>query len=278
MKPIVIGLALFAAALHATWNALLRSGSDRLWAMTVMSYATTVAALPVVLLLPLPDRSAWPYLIASSLLQIGYSLFLTFAYRVGDLGQVYPVVRGSVPIMVTVGAFAFSGQAISAQDLGGVALVSGGIAALALGRDRAPSRSLVFALATALFIASYVTVDGIGVRAAGDARAYAAWIFLLYGGLMPLTYFILRGRFPIDILSGEASKAFAGGIISLVSYAATISALALGRLGPVSALRETSVVFSIIVGRIALREKVTVRRVLACCIVAAGAAIIGLAA
>src|SRR5256885_2139580 len=110
MSAAVIGLTLFAAVLHATWNAALRSGVDRLWFVTVMSFATTLAAIPFALLLPLPATQSWPYLGISAVLQVLYSIFLAHAYRYGELGQVYPIVRGSVPLMVTIGGFFFAGQ------------------------------------------------------------------------------------------------------------------------------------------------------------------------
>src|SRR2546429_4114288 len=105
MSAAVIGLTLFAAALHATWNAALRSGVDRLCFVTIMSFATTLAAIPFALLLPLPTTQSWTYLGISAVLQVLYSIFLAHAYRYGELGQVYPIVRGSVPLMVTIGGF-----------------------------------------------------------------------------------------------------------------------------------------------------------------------------
>src|SRR5207253_2436167 len=110
MSAAVIGLTLFAAALHATWNAALRSGVDRLCFVTIMSFATTLAAIPFALLLPLPATQSWTYLGISAVLQVLYSIFLAHAYRYGELGQVYPIVRGSVPLMVTIGGFVLDPQ------------------------------------------------------------------------------------------------------------------------------------------------------------------------
>ncbi|MGB7589292.1 MAG: hypothetical protein WBM00_11345, partial [Solirubrobacterales bacterium] len=104
MTPAVVGLVLCAAVMHAGWNALLRSGTDRMWSLTVMSLAMTVVAIPAALLLPLPTSASWPYIGLSSVLQLAYSLFLIRAYRHGDLGQVYPIARGCVPLLVTLGA------------------------------------------------------------------------------------------------------------------------------------------------------------------------------
>jgi drug/metabolite transporter (DMT)-like permease len=277
MSAAVIGLTLFAAVLHATWNAALRSGVDRLWFITVMSFATTVAAIPFALILPLPLPKSWMYLGVSAVLQVVYSIFLAHAYRYGELGQVYPIVRGSVPLMVSIGGFVLAGQRLSGSALLGVTLICLGIISLASGAARAGAKSVVLALATASLVASYVTADGIGVRFAGNVQSYAAWIFLIYGALMPLAFVLLRRGITVDLRSPETLKALAGGMVSFLSYGAITAALALGKVGPVSALRETSIVFSALLGRIVLGEALTPRRILACMVVVVGAVCIGYA-
>lgn len=271
MSPAVVGLALSAAVLHATWNAVLRSGADRLWLVTIMSFATTLVAVPFAIALPLPLPASWPYLFISSCLQVGYSIFLVYAYRYGDLGQVYPIVRGSVPVLVTISGFLFAGQHPAPRPLLGVALVAIGIVSLAAERQRPPAASILLALATGLIIALYTTTDAIGVGHAGDARVYATWIFLIYGALMPATFMALRGPPRVDIRSPETAKAMAGGVVQLLAYGAVISAFALGPAGPISALRETSVVFAALIGRFFLDEALTFRRIAACAVVALGA-------
>ena len=278
MHAAVLALTLSAAALHAIWNALLRSGEDQLWSVTAMSFATTAIAIPAASLLPVPLPSCWSYIGISAVLQVGYSLFLARAYRHGELGQVYPMIRGSVPLLVTLGGFALAGQQPSRSALVGIALVSAGIASLSFGRARAGTRTIALALVTALFVASYVTADGIGVRLAGNPQSYAAWIFLTYGALMPVAFFVLRRRLIVDLRTPETLKAMTGGVVSLVSYGAITAALALGELGPVSALRETSIVFSALIGRVVLGEGLSLRRILACSVVTLGAVCISYAA
>lgn len=275
MNPAAIGLVLFAAVLHASWNAVLRSGADRLWTVTMMSFATTVAAIPAALLLPLPLSGSWIYLAVSAVLQVAYSVFLAYAYRHGELGQVYPLVRGSVPLLVTLGGFILAGQQPGWLGLIGVGLISLGVITLAFGKSGAAPRSVVLALVTGVFIACYVTADGLGVRQAGDAKAYATWIFLVYGALMPFAFLLLRGKFEFRLREPETFKAMAAGLVSLLSYAFMTSALALGSIGAVSALRETSVVFSILIGRFALQESLTKGRLLVCMAVVAGALCLG---
>jgi drug/metabolite transporter (DMT)-like permease len=271
MTPSVIGLVLCAAVLHAAWNAMLRVGSDRLWTMTVMSFATTAVAIPVAALLPLPNPASWPYIGLSTALQIGYSLFLVRAYRDGDFAQIYPIARGAAPLLVTLGAAILAGEQLNQLSLIGVVLVSFGIVSLARARSNASRASIAAALATGCFIASYTVSDGIGSRLSGDALAYAAWMFVLYGIAMPLTTLAMRGRMVIRPLDPETLKAASGGIISLTAYSAIIWAVSHGPMGPVSALRETSVVFAALIGRLFLGETLSASRLGACLIIAAGA-------
>jgi len=272
VSPAVIGLALFAAILHAAWNAFLRSGADRLWTVTVMSISATAVAIPLALVSPLP---ASPFVIASACLQVGYSLFLVAAYRHGELGQVYPIVRGSVPLLVTLGSVLTAGDRPTASQAAGVALVALGIMSLSLGKGRASASSILYALATGAIIAAYATVDAIGVRAAGHSGAYTAWVLVLYGVLLPATFLLLRGRLTIDIRAPETRTALAGGLVALAAYGAVVAAFALGPAGPITAIRETSVVFAALIGRLCLQETLTPRRIAACAVVALGAVCLG---
>ena len=273
----MIALALSAAVLHATWNAALRSGADRAQFVTVMSFTTTVAAVPLVLLLPPPAAPSWPYLGVSALLQVIYSFLLAYAYRHGELGQIYPIVRGSVPVLVTVGGFALAGQSLSGLALFGIGLISSAIISLAVRAGHTERKALGLGLLTAVFVASYVTADVLGVRMAGRPQSYAAWIWVVYGMLMPAGLMAVQGRVRIDLSARDTLKAVIGGLLSFASYGAIITALALGKAGAISALRETGIVFSALIGRFFLGEVLTTRRVLVCLAVTVGALCIGYA-
>ena len=271
MSPLVIGLALFAAILHASWNAFLRTGADRLWTVTVMSFSSTALAVPLAIINGFPATSAWLYVALSACLQVGYSVFLVAAYRYGELGQVYPIVRGSVPLLVTLGGFLLAGQQLTVLETVGVGLVGGGIVGLSLGRGRAATTSILYALATGAIVAAYATVDAIGVRAAGNVGAYTAWVLLAYGALLPATFVACRGRLAVDPRAPETWKALGGGLFALLAYGVVVAAFALGPAGPITAIRETSVVFAAFIGRLFLGETLTPRRVGACAVVALGA-------
>lgn len=275
MSGAAIGLALFAAILHATWNAFLRNGVDRLWTVTIMSFSGTIVALAGVLTYPPPTAAAWLYILLSACLQVGYSVFLVAAYRYGELGQVYPIVRGSVPLLVAIGTLLVAGERPTILQTAGVALVAAGIISLSFGKGRAARSSILFALATGAIIACYATVDAIGVRTVPYAGSYIAWVLVLYGTLLPTTFVLMRGALVVDIRAPETWKAFGGGIVALVAYAVVVAAFALGPAGPITALRETSVVFAVLIGWLFLGEPLTPRRVSACGIVAAGAICIG---
>jgi drug/metabolite transporter (DMT)-like permease len=275
MTPLVVALVLCAAILHASWNAILRGGEDRLWSVTVMSFAATALAIPAVVALPLPAPASWPYLGLSVGLQVIYSWFLVLAYRHGDLSQVYPMIRGCVPLLVTLGAAIFAGERLSALALSGIALVSLGIMSLALGQGRAQPKAVAAALANSLVIATYTVTDGIGARLSGNSFAYVTWIFLLYGILMPAAFLCVRGRLIVRWSAPETRAALAAGVVQLVTYGTVIWALTRAPIGPVSALRETSIVFAAVIGRLFLSEPLTVRRLGACLVIAAGAACLG---
>jgi len=276
-SPLVVVLPLGAAVLHATWNAALRSSADRLWFVTVMSFSSTIAALPLVMMLPPPLKESWGYLGVSALLQVIYSFLLAYAYALGELGLVYPIVRGSVPLLVTVGGFLLAGQRLGGLALLGVVLISAAIVSQATGGARTERKAVTHAIVTALFVASYVIADALGVRRAGNPQSYAAWIWVIYGALMPAGFLLLRGPLTLRLGARDTWKALAGGLLSFGSYGAIIAALALGDVGAISALRETSIVFSALIGRVFLGESLSVRRALVCLAVTAGAVLIGYA-
>jgi drug/metabolite transporter (DMT)-like permease len=240
-----------------------------------MSFSSSAAALPFVVVYPMPDASAWNYVVLSAILQVGYSVFLVAAYRYGELGQVYPIVRGTVPLLVLLGGAILAGSYPGSYQIVGVALVAAGIMSLSIGKGRASTNSILLALATGAVIASYVTVDAIGVRRAGHSGAYTAWVVVLYGALMPIAFMIVRGRISVDMRSPETWKALAGGLVALLAYGVVVAALALGPAGPITALRETSVVFAVLIGWLFLGEILTFRRLMACAVVAAGAFCLG---
>ena len=276
MSAVVVGLAMFAAILHATWNVFLRTGADRLWTVTIMSFSSTIIAAPFLFYYPMPASSAWIYIVLSALLQVGYSVFLVAAYKYGELGQVYPIVRGTVPVLVTMGGVVLARDHVTTQQVIGVLLVAFGIGSLSLGKGRAATSSIFFALATGTIIASYGTVDALGVRESLTTGGYTAWVLVIYGMLLPTAFMAFRGRLRVSFTSRETWKALGGGLFAMVGYGVVVAAFALGPAGPITALRETSVVFAALIGWLFLAEPLTVKRIASCAIVAGGAICLGI--
>jgi drug/metabolite transporter (DMT)-like permease len=218
--------------------------------------------------------------VASGLVHIVYNVSLIHAYRRGDLGEAYPIARGSSPLLVTLGAALFAHEHIGAVRGLGVALVSGGILSLALQKRRMSRANGLAALTTGAMIAIYTVIDGIGVRlSGGDAIAYTAWMFLFYW-LMPLLFVAVRGfaalRTSLRTAPTDVGASLVGGVVSIAAYGIVIWAMQSGAMGAVSALRETSVIFALLIGRIFLHEQVTLKRLIACVVVASGTICIGL--
>ncbi|WDZ96289.1 DMT family transporter [Herbaspirillum sp. WKF16] len=279
MNPAVIGLVLAAALLHASWNALLKSSADRLASLSLMTIGAGLAAIPLVLLRPLPHGPSWFYIILSGILHTGYNLFLIRAYRIGDFGQSYPIARGSSPLLVALGAAVFAGERLNVYTVAGIALVSAGIVSLANLRGLRRRENLsgpAAAFATGAFIAAYTVTDGIGARLAGDSVSYAGWLFVLDSIPLALIYWRRHGRIPVALGERDTWIGLAGGVMSLLAYGIVIWAVTLAPMGMVSALRETSVLFALLIGWLFLGEQLTLRRVLSCLVIAAGAVVLGM--
>lgn len=265
----IAALVLLAAALHASWNALLKRGQDGFWVMTVMGVATSAACALCLPFLPLPARASWPYIAGSALLHVGYNGFLVRAYRHGDFGSSYPVARGSSPLLVTLGAALAAGEMPGLRGLLGILLVSTGIIALAFDGRRMPGAGIAYALGTGVMIGAYSVTDGVGGRLSQAPVAYTLWMCLLWGATA-LPLFLWRGKGPVWRGARATGLAAAGGIISVVAYGIVIFAMTRAPMGSVSALRETSVLFAVLLAWLVFHEKLTWRRGLSALMVTMG--------
>jgi drug/metabolite transporter (DMT)-like permease len=273
LTPFSIVLVLSAALMHASWNALLRGGADRTQSMLVMNITAGVTGLAMLATAGLPSAACLPYVVASGLIHLVYNALLVVMYRSGDLGETYPVARGSSPALVALGGSLFAGEWMGLIGAVGIGLVCAGIFMLAAAKGRLHAMNLPAALATGVSIAAYTVVDGIGVRASGNWVAYTGGMFAFFLAV-PLWY-LVRRRAVFAVPPGELAKAASGGLISLVAYGAIIWAMQASAMGAVSALRETSVLFAALLGAVFLGERLTALRIAACCIIAAGAACVG---
>lgn len=273
MSPLVIAVVLGAAVAHASWNALLKSGADRFWWMTALCTVQGTIAAVVLCFLPLPSPLSWPYVGASAVIHLGYQLLLVRAYTVGEFGQAYPIARGSSPLLVALGGLLFAGETLTLARTAGILLVSGGIIALAFENRRFAFDRVPVALMTGVSIALYTIVDALGARASGNAVSYIAAMSVIWTGLTLITYLVVRGP-RITASSRDVVTAGIGGAVALTGYSAVIWATTVTTMGPVSALRETSVIFAVFLGRVFLRERLSVGRLAPCLIIAAGAVLL----
>ena len=274
LTPFSIGLVLSAAFLHASWNALLRGGADRNQSMLVMNVTVGISGLAMMAFAGLPSSASAVYVVASGLVHLLYNALLVRTYRSGDLGETYPVARGTSPALVALGGSLFAGEWMNLMGTIGIGLVCGGIFMLAAATGRLHAMNLPSALATGVSIAAYTIVDGIGVRVSGNWISYTGALFAFFL-LVPLWYLARRKHAVFAVSAAEAAQAASGGLISLAAYGAIIWAMQGSAMGAVSALRETSVVFAALLGAVFLNERLTGWRIAACCIIAAGAACIG---
>lgn len=280
MEAHVLLAVLFAAACHASWNAVIKFGLDPFSTTSLIAVAAGVLALFLLPVVGTPAAPAWPWLCASVVLHLGYYIGLSEAYRTGDMGQVYPLARGSAPLLTAgVSALCLS------DDLGvagwlGILVLAAGVILISLrgSRDLATMdrRSVGYALFTACTICGYSLVDGIGARAAGNAHAYSVSLFLWDGLAMGLLALARRRvSIMVDMLRHWRS-AFVGGGLSFAAYWIAIWAMTVAPIAKVAALRETSVLFAAVIAVIWLGEPFRATRVAAAVLIVAGLALLRL--
>ena len=267
----VVAAVLFGALLHASWNALVKSSSDKDLDMAVIHLIGSFLGIPLVALAGWPVAAAWPYIAASVVVHIGYYLALTGAYRHGELGLTYPLMRGVAPLLVALSATFTLGETLSPLAWAGVLGISCGVLVLGLNAHalKVP-KAVGFALSNAVIIAIYTVIDGLGVRASGNALQYVATLFLLDGWPFALLMFATRGRAVGIYARHRWPVATLGACASLGSYGIALWAMTRAPVATVAALRETSVLFAVLLGAWFLKEAFTPRRALGTCVIVAG--------
>ena len=265
---------LFAALLHASWNAIVKSGSDKFLETALLACGAALISAATLAFVPLPAPESWPYLVASAIIHLAYFALVAAAYRTGDMSYVYPIMRGSAPLLTALIAGFFVAEQLSTGGWGGILLISAGILLLAVNqwrRDHFQPYQTLFALGNAVVICIYTLVDGIGTRLSGNAFSYVGWMLAL-NGVMLATFVFAR--------HGEAMKRYArarwhygigGGLFTWASYAIALWAMTRAPVALVAALRETSVIFGTVLAAVVLKEKFSNVRYAAALLVCAGA-------
>lgn len=272
MDPVVLALVLLAAALHASWNALVKVGGDPFVRLAVVNVVGGLCALPLLLFAAVPAPASWPYLFGSVVIHFVYNVALAYGYRIGDLSHVYPIARGMAPPLVAMGAWLIAGENPGPVGALAILAISCAIASLAFNRGLrlGPMAPVWCALATGLSIAGYTICDGFGGRAAGDVLGYVAWLFVIDAVPFAVIVAYWRRRDLVEQLRGSWRPTVVGGVFAVVAYGLVIWAMSRAPLASVSALRETSVIMAALIGMRLLHEPFGMRRVVAASVVAAG--------
>ena len=281
MDPLIFAAVLFAALLHAIWNALIKVSADRLILMAVTTAASALLTLPFLFVLPLPASASWPYLAATVVVHCVYNLMLIRAYGHGDFAQVYPLARGSAPLLTALFGFVLLGEAMQLSELLGMGLIVAGIFALvgerAQGIPQLTGPALGYSLLTGLCITAYSLVDGAGARLSGNSFSYVAWMFFLDGFPIPLIA-VLR-RTP-QLLSLTVRRVWQPGLLvallSTIAYAIVVWGFSQERIAPIATLRETSVLFALLISVFVIRERFSWLRSVIVGLIAGGIVLLGI--
>jgi drug/metabolite transporter (DMT)-like permease len=249
-------LALLAAVMHAVWNLLVKRSGDQLVAGWTVIAGAAVLALPILAINGMPARSVWDLILLSTVIQVGYVLMLTAAYRIGDLSFVYPLARGTSPVLVALAGVTFLGDEISPVGWAGVGLVTAALVILAWRRvDRS---GLGFAIATGFLIAAYTSIDAAAVREAGEALSVIGAEFVLLALALGIVVLVLRGPAAMmGMFRMDWRSAAIGGFATGTAYLLVMIAALSAPVGLVSGVRETSVLIAVVASRLLLHEDVS---------------------
>lgn len=266
MSAGVFVAVLGAALLHATWNALVKGSSDKRLAMGAVVLGHMPLALAVLPFVPRPSLASLPYLVSGIALHLGYQLFLLRSYETGDLTQVYPIARGSAPLIVALVSVTVLGVHLDPQEVLAIVIIGAGVLSLALVRrtdGQLNGSAAMLALVTGCFIACYSLVDGLGARLAGTSLGFYSWLAIGNGALMAAWLAYTTPDVLSTIRREGRGMFFMGGGASFAAYAVVTWAFTQAPIALVAALRETSIVFALLLGVVVLKERLDLRKLMA---------------
>lgn len=277
MSAGVFGVLLFAAAFHAAWNAIVKASGNKLFSMISIAATATVIAAFFLPFLASPSIQSWPFIIASVSCQLIYSVLVAKTYAIADMGQAYPLMRGSAPLLVALVSIFWPGEYLSITAWAGIAVICTAILCMALsGTRRGDMSGVILALVNAGFIAAYTLIDGAGVRVSGSPTAYTMWVFFLNGFFLASWAFARHGRKFARHVAMNWKFGLIGGIGTLISYGLALWAMTVAPVAMVAALRETSILFGALISGLILHEKMGAMRIASAFGIALGAVILRL--
>jgi len=265
---------LAAALMHAGWNAVIKVRLDRFLSISLMGLVMGTLSLLCLPFVAVPSGLTWVWIVASAALHTGYKLYLIRAYSAGDLGQVYPLARGSAPLLAAIGGFVLLGEVLHPLTAAGIVILCLGIVAMAMRGGAALARldrhAAGYALITSCFIAGYTLTDGVGARGAHSASSYALWMFLIDGFWMASFCAIVKGPGVFPVMLREWKTGLITGALSLGAYWIVIWAMTKAPIAAVAALREVSILFAVAISVVALKERLTGWRITAALLIVGG--------
>jgi drug/metabolite transporter (DMT)-like permease len=273
--PVLYGLVLFSAVAHAVWNSLVKSAGDRTLTMVTIRFTGLVLGLVALPFVDWPQPESWKWLAVTASILFGYYALLIRSYDLGDMSVVYPLARGIAPVLTTVAALASLGEALGPVHLAAIGLISFGIMILSLGAG-AGGVAVGYACATGLAVAAYSLFGGLGVRTAGTILGFQACLEIVTGCGMAAYALTTRGADLLQHARRYGAIGLFAGTMSVLGYLAFLAAASTLPLGPVVALRETSVIFGTLIGTLVLKEGFGLRRIMASTFVISGIAILAL--
>ena len=267
----VFAAVLAAALVHAGWNVLVKGAADKLAMTLSVAVGAGIVAMAILPFLPLPTPESWPFLGVSVLLQSVYYLLIARAYRVADMSLAYPLMRGAAPVIVALFGAAVFGEVMAGVQWLAVGLISAGVVALAFGafwRQPLAMTGVTAALCNAMVIAAYTLVDASGARLSGSPVTYALLLAVLTG--VATVVMALAGGARPRLGARTLGLGLVGGAATTLSYGVALWAMTRAPVAPVAALRETSIVFALVLSRLIFGEKPGRPRIAAALLVVAG--------
>ncbi len=272
MTAFVFVAVLFAALLHASWNAIVKFGDDKLQGMVLLSIAHGLIGLVMIAVFPIPAKESWWLLAGSVLFHLIYKTFLTFAYMRGDLSRVYPIARGTAPMIVLVVSLLVLSDVVSGSQIFGIVLVGIGIVLMARGVFAyGEERALIpYALLAAVGTAGYSLFDGLGARASGSVSGYIGWLFFLDAFLFTAGGLVVKGRAVLPKSAKIWTLGMIAGACSVAAYWIAVWAMTLAPIALVTALREVSVIFAVLIGVLFFKDKADTCKMVTAMVIVAG--------
>ena len=272
MDNYVFYLVLFATVMHAVWNGMVKNHPDKVVAVAAIVLGHIPLAVIAIILLPAPTLECIPYIIASAIVHQGYQWYLISSYQIGDLTKVYPIARGFGPLVATIISILVLGLVLKSLIILSILLICIGIMILGLfDRENKDFKVLKLSLTTGFFIGLYSLIDGYGARVSLSPIVYMSWAFLLSAAIFPIVLKLKNRKNIFQNIFSEGKKIFwIGGTISYIIYVIVVWAFTKAPIPMVGALRETSILFSILIGYFFLKEKITTTKIISIFLIVIG--------